>query len=72
MLSGSLRETANRLGVYGGRVVPVVADLADVDARGAIVPSRSKGSADRWTSWSTTPPPPSINPWPIFPSGAVV
>ena len=43
MLSGSLRETANRLGVYGGRVVPVVADLADVDARGAIVPLAVEG-----------------------------
>jgi NAD(P)-dependent dehydrogenase (short-subunit alcohol dehydrogenase family) len=37
-LAGSLRETADRLRAFGGRVVPIVADLADADDRAAIVP----------------------------------
>jgi NAD(P)-dependent dehydrogenase (short-subunit alcohol dehydrogenase family) len=42
-LAGSLRETADRLSAFGGRVVPIVADLADADARAAIVPQAVKG-----------------------------
>jgi citronellol/citronellal dehydrogenase len=42
-LAGSLRETADRLRSYVGRVVSVVADLADADARAAIVPQAIEG-----------------------------
>ena len=42
-LAGSLHETADRLRGYGGRVVPVVADLADADARSTIVPQAIEG-----------------------------
>ena len=42
-LAGSLHETANRLRGYGGRVVSVVADLADADARATIVPQAVEG-----------------------------
>jgi citronellol/citronellal dehydrogenase len=42
-LAGSLLETAERLRGYGGRVVSVVADLADADARAAIVPQAIEG-----------------------------
>jgi citronellol/citronellal dehydrogenase len=37
-LSGSLRETAERISVFGGRVATVVADLTDTDERSTIVP----------------------------------
>jgi citronellol/citronellal dehydrogenase len=37
-LAGSLRETADRLRRFGGRVVPIVADLTDADQRSRIVP----------------------------------
>jgi NAD(P)-dependent dehydrogenase (short-subunit alcohol dehydrogenase family) len=37
-LSGSLRETAEQVGVFGGRVAVVVADLTDPDQRASIVP----------------------------------
>jgi citronellol/citronellal dehydrogenase len=42
-LAGSLNETADRLRSYGGRVVSVVADLGDADARAAIVPQAVEG-----------------------------
>jgi citronellol/citronellal dehydrogenase len=42
-LAGSLHDTADRLRRYGGRVVPVVADLADDDARAAVVPQAVEG-----------------------------
>lgn len=38
-LAGSLRETVERCRPYGTRVVAVVADLADEEQRGAIVPA---------------------------------
>jgi citronellol/citronellal dehydrogenase len=37
-LSGSLRETAEHMGAFGGRVASVVADLTDADERSTIVP----------------------------------
>lgn len=42
-LTGSLRQTAERLRVHGGRVVTVVADLADGDARATVVPRAVDG-----------------------------
>lgn len=36
-LAGSLRETAARLSMYEGRVIPIVADLTDPEARAMIV-----------------------------------
>jgi citronellol/citronellal dehydrogenase len=42
-LAGSLRETADLLSTRGGRVVPIVADLADSDARATIVPQAVEG-----------------------------
>jgi citronellol/citronellal dehydrogenase len=36
-LAGSLRETATQLSVYGGRVVPIVADLTNAEERATIV-----------------------------------
>ena len=37
-LGGSLRETADRMGRFGGRVAPIMADLSDADQRSRIVP----------------------------------
>ena len=42
-LAGSLHETAERLRIFGARVVPIVADLTDPDARAAIVPQAVEG-----------------------------
>jgi NAD(P)-dependent dehydrogenase (short-subunit alcohol dehydrogenase family) len=42
-LPGSLRETADRLRPFGGKVLPIVADLADPDARAEIVPQAVQG-----------------------------
>jgi NAD(P)-dependent dehydrogenase (short-subunit alcohol dehydrogenase family) len=42
-LTGSLRETTERLRAYGRQVVAVVADLSDPDARAAIVPRAVEG-----------------------------
>ncbi|MGP0032318.1 MAG: SDR family NAD(P)-dependent oxidoreductase [Acidimicrobiales bacterium] len=42
-LPGSLRETAHRLGRFGGRVVPITADLTDPDDRERIVPAAVEG-----------------------------
>ena len=42
-LGGSLTETAERCRAHGARVVMVVADLADTEARGEIVPEAVEG-----------------------------
>lgn len=42
-LPGSLRETAERMAPFGGRVISVVADLSDPDDRDRIVPEAAAG-----------------------------
>ena len=42
-LPGSLRETAEQLDAFGGRVVTVLADLTDAEERAAIVPGAEQG-----------------------------
>lgn len=42
-LPGSLRETADRLQPFGGRVVVLVADLTDAEERSTIVPRAAEG-----------------------------
>jgi len=42
-LTGSLRETAERLRAHGGRVAEITADLTDADDRATIVPRAADG-----------------------------
>jgi citronellol/citronellal dehydrogenase len=42
-LAGSLNAVTERMAVYGGLAVPIVADLADPDDRGRIIPEAEEG-----------------------------